>query len=364
MDSPSISSGLGICLQCIRKRPTEALKITGGIHADSRDRFGLPPAPPNDPEGLRCGTCANDCRIGPGRKGFCGLVSNVDGKLVRYGGTAEKGVLQWYYDPLPTNCVAWWFCPGCTGAGYPKFAYRPGPETGYMNLAVFYGACSYDCLFCQNWYYRNLSASLRPVMSAESLAGKVDEHVSCICYFGGDPSVQLPHALKASEIALEKAREKRRILRVCWETNGYMTPASAEKAAKISLDSGGVVKFDLKAWSEDLNKALCGVSNKPALENFRRIGQKFFRQRTDLPVLTASTLLIPGYIDVEEVEKIAYFIADIDRWIPYTLLVFYPQYEMNDLSATARALAEDCYKIAKESGLEKVRLGNIGLIGD
>jgi len=27
-------------------------------------------------------------------------------------------------------------------------------------------------------------------------------------------------------------------------------------------------------------------------------------------------------------------------------------------------LAEDCYKIAKESGLEKVRMGNIGLIGD
>jgi pyruvate formate lyase activating enzyme len=74
--------------------------------------------------------------------------------------------------------------------------------------------------------------------------------------------------------------------------------------------------------------------------------------------------LIPGYIDVEEVERIANFIADIDRRIPYTLLAFYPQYVMNDLPTTDRALAEDCCKIAKESGLEKVRIGNIGLIGD
>ena len=260
-DSPETSSNLGVCIRCIRNRSDEALKITDRKHVESRERYGLPASPPNDSEGLRCGLCANDCKIGPRRKGFCGLVSNVDGKLIRYGGTVEKGVLQWYYDPLPTNCVAWWFCPGCTGAGYPKYAHKPGPETGYVNLAVFYGACSYDCLFCQNWHYRSLSARREPAVSAKSLAEKVDERVSCICYFGGDPSVQLPHALKTSEIAFEVGG-KRRILRICWETNGYMT-GSLEKAARLSLDSGGVMKFDLKAWDEDLNRALCGVSNKP-----------------------------------------------------------------------------------------------------
>jgi len=185
--------------------------------------------------------CANDCSIDIGGKGFCGLVLNVDGRLVRLGGTSEKGVLQWYYDQLPTNCVAWWFCPGCTGAGYPRYAYKRQAETNHSNLAVFYGACSLDCLFCQNWHYRNLAEKLQPIMSAESLADKADRHVSCICYFGGDPSVQMPHAIKTSELAIERAIKEKRILRICWETNGYWKAEFALEAAELSLRSGAEV---------------------------------------------------------------------------------------------------------------------------
>ncbi|MEE8618654.1 MAG: hypothetical protein V3S84_00830 [Dehalococcoidales bacterium] len=46
--------------------------------------------------------------------------------------------------------MADWVCPAGTGAGYPDFAYRAGVEYGYKNLAVFYHACSFDCLFYQN----------------------------------------------------------------------------------------------------------------------------------------------------------------------------------------------------------------------
>lgn len=348
-------------MHCIREKPEEALKITDRVHAESRAMFGLPPKPPRNPNGLLCGVCSNDCKIGVGEKGFCGLVFNVDGQLVRMGGTAEKGILHWYYDPLPTNCVAWWFCPGCTGAGYPKYAYRRGAETGYANLAVFYGSCSLDCLFCQNWRYRSLAAELSSVMSAESLADKADAHVSCVCYFGGDPSVQMPHALKTSETALEKAKNDERILRICWETNGYWKRESAIKAAELSLTSGGNMKFDLKTWNENLNKALCGVSNMPTLESFKMIGEKYFKERSDLPILTASTLLVPGYVNVEEVRELASFIADIDPQIPYTLLAFCPKYVMSDLPTTSRDMAYKCYETAKKH-LKNVRIGNIHLL--
>jgi pyruvate formate lyase activating enzyme len=211
----TISKGLGVCLKCIRNRPEQALKVSMRKHAEHRATFGLPPAPPRDFNGLRCGTCANDCVIGIGRSGFCGLVSNVDGRLVRYGGTAENGVLEWYYDSLPTNCVSWWFCPGCTGKGYPKYACKPDGERGYCNLAVFYGACSHDCLYCQNWHYRELAMKHKPVVSAQTLAAKVDKRVSCICFFGGDPSPQMPHSLEVSRLALEKAKNEKRIMRAC-----------------------------------------------------------------------------------------------------------------------------------------------------
>lgn len=357
----TISDGLGVCLKCIREKNDKAQEISRQMHTKSRVVFSLPPEPPKHSGGLSCGVCANNCVIGKGNCGFCGLVWNVDGCLVRFGGTAEKGILEWYYDDLPTNCVSWWFCPGCTGNGYPKYAHKPEAERGYMNLAVFYGACSYDCLFCQNWHYRNLSAKHRPVMSAEALAAKVDAHVSCICYFGCDPSPQMPHSLEVSRIALEKARAEKRILRICWETNGYMNPKSAEKAAKYALESGGNIKFDLKVWSEELNIALCGVSNKPTLANFKMVGEKFYTQRKELPMLTASTLLVPGYVDAEEVENIAEFIAEIDSNIPYTLLAFYPCYVMNDLPITSKKQALECQQAAKKH-LKKVRIGNIHLL--
>jgi pyruvate formate lyase activating enzyme len=299
--------------------------------------------------------------MGEGEKGFCGLTFNKGGKLIRMGGSPEQGILEWYYDPLPTNCVAWWFCPGCTGAGYPKHAYKPTAETGYYNLAVFYGACSYDCLYCQNWHYRTIAQKLQPTLSAESLALKADRHVSCICYFGGDPSAQMPHALKTSQIALEKAASEKRILRICWETNGYERKEFALKAAETSLNTGGNIKFDLKAWNDNLNLALCGVSNKPTLKAFRMIGEKFFRQRVELPLLTASTLLVPGYIDSEEISNIAESIARIDPRIPYTLLAFYPEYVINDLPTTSRTQADECLKAAKKH-LEKVRIGNVSLL--
>jgi pyruvate formate lyase activating enzyme len=352
---------MGVCLQCIRETPEEALKLTEKIHAETRAEFGLVPTPPKSQDGIPCGMCSNDCRISEGEKGFCGLVFNRDGRLVRMSGTPQKGVLQWYFDPLPTNCVAWWFCPGCTGAGYPTYAYKPHAERGYSNLAIFYGSCSLDCLFCQNWHYRKLAAELEPVISAQSLAAKADRHVSCICFFGGDPSVQMPHALKTSHLALEKAASEKRLLRVCWETNGYWTKEFALQATNLSFASGGNIKVDLKTWDENLNTALCGVSNRPSLDRFKMIGERFYRKRADLPILTASTLLIPGYIDEEEVTNLARFIAQTDPRIPYTLLAFYPQYTLTDLPTTSRELAHTCLDAAQQH-LRNVRIGNPHLL--
>jgi len=105
-ESATISDHLGVCAGCIKRKPEESLRIAQKAHADARRLFGLPAKPPRDPSGISCGMCANDCKIGRGEKGFCGLVINEDGRLIRLGGTADKGILEWYYDPLPTNCVA------------------------------------------------------------------------------------------------------------------------------------------------------------------------------------------------------------------------------------------------------------------
>ena len=355
-ESILISESLGLCLDCIRQNFKEVEPIIQQAHRTSRQPFGLPSQPPKATNGVPCHLCCNECHLSEGSRSYCGLRLATGGKLI--GAKVGKGNVSWYYDALPTNCVADWVCPGGTGSGYPDFAYNAGAEHGYKNLAVFYQACSFDCLFCQNWQYR-FEAGQQNWVEPVELVGAVDNSTACICYFGGDPTPQLPHALRTSRLALDK--NKGRILRICWETNGSMHPALLRQAAELSLNTGGCIKFDLKAWSEELHTALCGVSNKRTLENFRLLADYVDKRRSP-PFLIASTLLIPGYIDEEEISNIASFIASVDPNIPYSLLAFHPDFLMMDLPTTSFQEAERCLQVAEAAGLRHVRVGNTHLL--
>ncbi len=354
--SPLISRAIGVCLTCIRQGFSEVKLHLEEVHARSRRQFDLPEMPPKDPGGIKCGLCANKCSMGEGQYGYCGVRKNEEGKLV--GANAEKGNVRWYYDALSTNCVAEWVCPGCTGSGYPKYAYKDGPEIGYKNLAVFYRSCSFDCLFCQNWHYRQ-EAKSQSFMTAQELADAVDERTSCICFFGGDPSTQMDHALAAARLALQKT--KGRILRICFETNGSMSKGPLISMAEIALESGGCVKFDLKAFNDTVHFALCGTSNKQTLENFKALS-RYMDKRPCPPFLIASTLMVPGYVDEEEVDGISRFIAGLNQDIPYCLLAFSPHFMMYDLPTTSREHAHACERVARESGLKNVFIGNAHLL--
>ncbi|MCK5559503.1 MAG: radical SAM protein [Thermoplasmata archaeon] len=360
-----MSKTLKVCVECVKNTPDKAKQYIFEAHRRSRDKFSLPLEPPRASEGAQCKLCVNSCQIPEGEKGYCGLRTNEAGKLVHLGGTSSKGIVEWYYDSLPTNCVAAEVCPGCTGAGYPKYSYSDGSaEHGYKNLAVFYGACTFNCLFCQNWQYRRMVTKLSPMMTAQELSATVDPKTSCICYFGGDPTPQILHAIKTSKLALEANSD--RILRICWESNGSMSRSHLKTAADLSMSSGGCLKFDLKTWNEELHKALCGVTNKRTLENFEWLVDKYFHQRksSEPPFLTASTLLVPGYIEHDEVAQLAEFLSSLDPNIPYSLLAFHPQFYMEDMPVTTRKQADECYEAAKKAGLVNVRVGNLHLLSD
>lgn len=352
----SLSQTLPICLDCLRSGKKNIDSYIGEAHHQSRRPFRLVEAPPQDVSGIPCRICVNGCRIPEGGWGYCGLRTQIKGTL--QGVSVKEGNVSWYYDGLPTNCVADWVCPGGTGVGYPKFANTNGPEYGFKNLAVFYHGCSFDCLFCQNWTHRERIWDKKRV-SPQDLVQAVDDRSSCICYFGGDPTPQLPHSIEVSKRALERSRG--RILRICWETNGSMSPELLKEVVDLSLTSGGCIKFDIKAWNESLHTALCGVSNERTKENFERVAQ-WIKKRPEPPLLIASTLLIPGYIDGEEVREISKWIASLNPEIPYSLLAFYPQFFFKDLPTTPKILAYRCKEVAEEEGLRRVRIGNLHLL--
>ncbi len=348
--SDEIAEVLSLCATCIRERPQDLRSQFDAIHAQTRRRFGLPGSPPSSARGVVCGLCQNACRIPRGGRGYCGLRRNENGHLT--GGTSQEAAVSWYHDPLPTNCVADWVC------GEGSSATRRRRCRTRLNLAVFYEACTFNCLFCQNWHYRKRLRE-KPTHTADELVESVTGETACICYFGGDPTCQLPHALAVSTLALEE--NPNRTLRICWETNGSMDPALLEQMMDLSLHSGGCVKFDLKAASPSIHYALCGVDNTRTLENFAAAAKRI-PERPQPPPLIASTLLVPGYIDAREVARIASFVAGLDPSIPYALLGFHGDFLMTDLPSTSWPQAQSCLAAARQAGLSNVRLGNLHIL--
>ncbi len=337
-----IAAYLGLCLACIRERPEAALAVAEDAHAAARRDFDLPPRPPQAEDGHRCGLCVQDCIVGEGERGFCGLREVRNGVLRHRAGTPEHGLLHWYRDGLPTNCVA---DPVCSGHS----------QRGNHNLAVFYASCTFDCLFCQNYHFREVDPREADTHSAEELADRANEDTYCVCFFGGDPASQMAHALEAADLLAERG------VVVCWETNGAARGALMDRAIDLALETGGCVKFDLKARDDTLHRVLTGASNHQTLDNIAR-GAARYEERPDPPLVVVSTLLVPGYVDAEEVERIASLVVAQHPAIPYALLGFAPHFLFPDLPRTSVAHAESAESAARGVGLETVRVGNRHLL--
>ena len=333
------SEALQVCVDCIRSGRGNA--IAEETHKRIRSEYGLPAEPPKSEGGIRCDLCSNECMMKEGERSYCGLKANVNGKL-RSLVPHDHALVHTYIDPLPTNCCAAWFCPGSS-------------QFEKVNIAVFFYACNFDCLFCQNASHKDLDVAKAISINDFVSSVKSNENAYCVCYFGGSPEPQLPFAIRASETILEDTE-----VRICWEWNGCGNRDLVKHAAEISRKSNGIVKFDLKGFDPNLSIALSGVPNTRAYENFELIAEEFFENSAP-PVLTATTLLVPFYVDDKEVENIASFIAGINPDIPYSLLVFHPDFYMRDMPITPREQVQRCYDAARRH-LKNVNIGNKQLL--
>jgi len=363
-----ISEVLEICRDCVLNKDWNVVRqhiLT--VHKNMRDMVELPEAPPKAEDNikLKCNYCVNECVLSENNVSYCGLRNiqkNQSGELPYP--TKVRGYIHGYLDPNPTNCCNAWFCPAGTSTGYPEYSSFKGPEFGTYNYAIFFYGCTFNCLFCQNSSHKYFNKKY--LFNAEDLANQIvrDDRITCLCYFGGTPESQLPFSINLAELILQKIKKEnqKRIIRVCWEWNGSGNAELVDKCMQIAVKTGGNVKFDLKSFNEKLNVALCGVSNKRTLENFKLLAENYFGKRKYLPEMSGCTLLVPGYVTPEEVELIAKFISDINPDIPYNLLVFHGAYQMRDLPITPRKQAEKCFEVAKKY-LTNVNIGNKFLLG-
>ncbi len=339
------STVLGYCGSCLSEKQ-ELVSRALVTHKKLRSENGLVGFVAREGE-IVCGECANHCRLSEGETGFCGLRHAFGSTIVE--NFLGRAIVSWYFDPIPTNCTSDWICT------VTKKRELRTPRERQNNLAVFYGSCNSDCLYCQNSSHKELTVAGQPLMTPEELANVVDSQTACVCYFGGDPGCNAEHSVSTSALIREK-----RDIPICYETNGNISRKYLDSIANVVLRSRGTLKFDLKALNQNLYRALTGVSNETVLRNFRHLA-KLGRTRKH-EFLIASILLVPGYIGVSETERLCQFIAECDVTIPTVLLGFHPHNHMRDLPRTSRNHAYECRKTAVAAGLTNVRIGNIGLL--
>ncbi len=98
-------------------------------------------------------------------------------------------------------------------------------------------------------------------------------------------------------------------------TNGYLLDSSYVKGLKAAgLDR---VKLDIKAYTNSVHKWYTGLSNRPVLDAVRTLCDCKLDFRVE-------TVLMPGVVDTDEIERIAYFLAQIDPEIRYKVVRFTP----------------------------------------
>ncbi|HEX78521.1 MAG TPA: radical SAM protein [Dehalococcoidia bacterium] len=169
-----------------------------------------------------------------------------------------------------------------------------------------------------------------------------------IAFTGGDLACQPEfYALCA-----EKIKGLDLGLWVLLETNGYgLTPQNLDL-----LQSAGIDAFwlDIKAYDREVHHRLTGASNEWVL----RLPEEMLKRGFILEILS---LYIPGWVERDQIERIAVLLAQVDKNIPFTILAFFPQHEMRHVPPPELEEMVSAYEAARAAGLRQVRLGNLGV---
>lgn len=275
---------------------------------------------------VECLLCNHNCLIPLGKRGICQVRENQAGKLYSlvYGKVIAANL-----DPIEKK---------------PLFHFYPA-SLAYSIASL---GCNFRCLNCQNWSIsqgQDLISKQEESFTAQDIieAARAFKAKS-IAYTYTEPTVFYEYVLDIAKLAKDRG------LKSVFISNGYITEEPLRKIAPY-LDAANI---DLKGISEDFYQKVCGAKLKPVLDSI-----KLFYQ---LGIwLEITTLLIPGYNDsIEDLEKIAKFIKNIDKSIPWHISAFHPDYKMKNIKPTSLEVMKQALAIGKKIGLDYVYQGNVG----
>jgi len=272
---------------------------------------------------VRCLLCPHNCVIAPGRTGRCGVRKNEGGGLVSlsYGQTVTAVI-----DPVEKK---------------PLYHFMPGSRI----LSIGPNGCTLTCDHCQNWQISQEKAPTQyiGVDDLVMMAGR-DGSIG-VAFTYTEPLIWYEYIMNAAPRLREAG------LKSVLVTNGFLEPDPAREIVS-EVDAFNV---DLKSFDEAFYRDHCGGSIEPVKE-FIEIAAP----RTHVEV---TCLVIPGKNDgVDQIERMARWLAGISREIPLHLSRFFPHFRMQDVPPTPAETLQAAYEKAREY-LDYVYIGNIFIRG-
>ncbi|MGO8748126.1 MAG: radical SAM protein [Thermoguttaceae bacterium] len=171
----------------------------------------------------------------------------------------------------------------------------------YRRATLHNYGCNFRCRGCTYKLKKNPRPERFPsIRQIQECLQRID--ADAVHFMGGEPTTnpQLPELLAFCK------RELGVVTRL-GHTNG---------SGLVTRDlDGSNVSF--KAFDEELHREYTGYPAAPLYENFRRAYEAGIEMR-------ASTVFIPDFGGLDQVEKVAAFVGGVDRAIPFHILGYIP----------------------------------------
>jgi pyruvate formate lyase activating enzyme len=277
---------------------------------------------------VNCRLCNFRCVISDGKLGHCAVRKNIGGKLysLNYGRLCATNP-----DPIEKK---------------PLYHFQPGSRS--FSIAAV--GCNFRCEFCQNWQISQAALETgridgESVSPEQIVAAAVRTGCRSIAYTYTEPTIFM-------ELCNDCARPAReRGLANVFVSNGYMT----REAIDFAADWLDAINVDLKAFSDEYYKRLCGARLQPVLDSIAYIA------RQTKIWMEVTTLVLPGQNDSEEeLKKLADFlVTQAGPDVPWHVSRFYPQYKYTDSQPTPMQTMQRAEEIGRAAGLRYVYLGNV-----
>ena len=334
----------GIPEHTITKREFLKLFGTGFCFLCTADLFGLPKTlhaqtavkgliktrrspyfTPLEGGEVRCELCPRRCRVSVGKRGFCRVRENREGRL---------------YSLVYGNPCAIHLAPI---EKEPFFHVLPGTTS----LTISTAGCNLECKFCENWEISQAGPEdvYAYDIPPEIMVKKAKEMgARSIAYTYAEPTIFYEYMSDIAGLA-----KKEGLLNII-HSNGFINETPLRKLCKV-LDAA---QIDLKGFTDTFYSELSNGELDPVLRTLKILGQEKIH-------LEITNLVIPTKNDeMSLVKEMCLWIKrELGADIPVHFSRFYPLHKLQRLPSTPIAMLEEARNVALSCGLEYVYIGKV-----